>query len=234
MHWRTALVTGASRGIGFSLAQELLKEGTVVHVASRTSIELRGAHSHVCDVSDPEAIASLVRKLGELDLVIANAGVGAAPGKRSWEWETFRDALQTNLNGAAATLTAGLPAMVERRRGHLVAISSLASFGALPSAEAYCVPKAGLNMLMDCLALDLEGTGVKTTNVFLGFVRTQMLTGSTHSLPQLMEPEDVARQIVRKLKKAPRSITLPRSLGLAARVGSVLPGSMKRALSGRR
>jgi NAD(P)-dependent dehydrogenase (short-subunit alcohol dehydrogenase family) len=234
MHWRTALVTGASRGIGLALAQELLAQGTQVHVVSRSRVSLSGATSHVCDVADAEAIAALVRSLGELDLVIANAGVGAAPGRRSWEWETFRDALQVNLNGAAATLTAGLAAMVARGSGHLVSISSLASFGALPSAEAYCVPKAGLNMLMDCLALDLEGTGVKTTNVYLGFVRTQMLTGSTHSLPQLMEPEEVAPLIVRKLKRAPRSITLPRALALAARVGSVLPGKMKRALSGRR
>ena len=86
---------------------------------------------------------------------------------------------------------------------------------------------------MDCLALDLEGTGVKTTNVYLGFVRTQMLTGSTRSLPQLMEPDEVARSIVRRLQRAPRSITLPRALALAARVGSVLPGKLKRALSAR-
>lgn len=241
--WRTALITGASRGIGLALAKELAAAGTRVHLVAREEValaqaraELDGvAQAHRCDVGDAAAIAALVRRLDEesggLDLLIANAGVGAALGRRAFEWETFRDALHVNLCGAAATLTAALPAMVRRGRGHLVAISSLASLGALPEAEAYCVPKAGLNMLMDCLALDLAGTGVHATTVLLGFVRTRMLTGDTHALPQLLEPEEVARTLVKRLQRAPRTITLPRGLALAARVGAVLPGGLKRRLT---
>lgn len=238
MTWSTALITGASRGIGLALARELTRGGTKVHLVARDGAalaraqrELAGARVHVCDVGDEAGIVSLVRSINDLDLVIANAGVGATEGYRSWEWESFREALQVNLCGAAATLCAALPAMVQRGRGHLVAVSSLASLGALPEAEAYCVPKAGLNMLMDCLALDLAGTGVKTTKVLLGFVRTQMLRGATHSLPQLMEPDVVARTVVRRLARAPSRITLPRALGLAARVGALLPAGVKRHLA---
>ncbi|MEJ7733133.1 MAG: SDR family NAD(P)-dependent oxidoreductase [Polyangiaceae bacterium] len=185
--WRTALITGASSGIGRGLAERLAAGGVHVVLAARreallaevaAGITARGgkARAEVLDVSDTEKTVAVVRavdaELEGLDLVVANAGVGApqaAEGQTvSFEWENLAGAFHTNFCGAAATLTAALPRMVARGRGHLVAIGSLASFGALPDAAAYCAPKAGLAMLLECLRLDLRGTGVKVTSVHGG------------------------------------------------------------------
>jgi short-subunit dehydrogenase len=220
-----ALITGASRGIGRALAEELARDGWHLILCARGQIDpLADAERHPLDVSDCEATARFVRdadaRSGGLDLIVANAGVGAQ-GTTSYAWETIAAACHTNFCGAAATLTAALPAMVARGRGHLVAISSLASFGALPAAESYCAPKAGLSMLLDCLRIDLRGTGVAVTTVNLGFVRTGMTEHSTHPMPQLLDAGEAARRIVRRLRKRPATIDLPQPLALATRLYGV-------------
>ena len=248
--WRAALVTGASSGIGAALAIELARCGVQrLFLVARREPELESVASQcrdagadaraiVLDLADADEAAGLVRALDAesrgLDLVIANAGVGAPRGPRPYAWEAIGPALHLNLCGAAATLTAALPAMVDRGAGHVVAIGSLASYGALPGAAAYCAPKAGLAMLMECLALDLSGTGVTATHVRLGFVKTAMVETSTHPMPQLMLPDDAARRIVRRLGSRPAEIVLPRALGLATRALAALPRAARMAALGSR
>ena len=187
------------------------------------------------DVSDTDGTVAELRaldeELGGLDLVVANAGVGAKRGEQpAYAWETIRDALHTNFCGAAATLTAVLPRMVARGRGHLVGIGSLASYGALPESASYCAPKAGLSMLLDCLRLDVLGTGVAVTHVELGFVRTPMVAESTHPMPQLAMPDVIARMLVDALPSAPRKIVYPRALASATRALALLPEPLREAL----
>jgi short-subunit dehydrogenase len=173
-------------------------------------------------------IRAIDEEVGGFDMVIANAGVGMPdPTMTSYAWEAIAGALHVNFCGAAATLTAALPAMVARGRGHVVGISSLAAFGALPGAAAYCAPKAGLDMLLECLRIDLAGTGVAVTRVSLGFVRTRITERSTHPMPQLMDVGDVAKRIVDALSRRPSSIVLPRALGAATRVFSFLPAVLR-------
>lgn len=248
---RVALITGASSGLGRELALELARAGatTIVIAARRTTLleelarELRAAEVktwvETMDVGDTERTVARIREIdrdtGGLELVVANAGVGAAAGADPIAWETLRDPFHINFCGAAATLTAALPAMVARGRGQLVGIGSLSAYAALPGSAAYCTPKAGLKMLLDCLRLDLFGTGVATTHVRLGFVRTAMVAHSTHPMPQIVEPADAAREIVRRLARRPREIVLPRALGTATRLLGAMPDParelMTRALS---
>ncbi|NUO49577.1 MAG: SDR family NAD(P)-dependent oxidoreductase [Polyangiaceae bacterium] len=241
--WATAIVTGASSGIGRALALELARTGTkrIVLAARREALlaslaeEIRDAGAEpmveVLDVGDADRCAERLRKLDEdlggFDLVVANAGVGAQKGADPIAWETLRGPLHINLCGAAATLTGALGAMVARRRGHLVGIGSLASYGPLPEAAAYCTPKAGLAMLLECLALDLAGSGVSVTHVRLGFVKTPMTGHATHPMPQLLEAPDAARRIVAGLRSRPREIVLPRALGAAARVAALAPRRLR-------
>jgi short-subunit dehydrogenase len=239
------LITGGSRGIGLGLARQYVRAGHAVTITGRDRDALDAAVAELratgtaeglqLDAGDVEATVKAVRALdarvGGLDVVIANAGVGADPSKGApYAWEAIAQALHVNFTGAAATLTAVLPAMVERRRGHLVGISSLASYGALPNAVAYCAPKAGLNMLLDCLALDTRGTGVAVTTVKLGFVKTRMVAHATHPMPQLMEVDDAARRIVKALAVRPRVVTVPKLLALGAWAGAALPLAVKARL----
>lgn len=243
MYASTALVTGGSRGIGRSLAMALARRGTRVWIVGRDARALDEAVRAIEDeggcavavVADVEDLSSWVPRLRELDAetggfdtIIANAGVGAkSKGAAPYAWETMHHALTTNFAGAAATLTAVLPAMVARGRGHLVATGSLASYGPLPGSAAYCAPKAGIDMLLECLRLDLRDTGVHVTNLRIGFVRTRMVENSTHPMPQLLEADDVAEEVARRLPSAPAEIVLPRALGFGARALGALPRALR-------
>lgn len=247
--YREALVTGASRGIGRGLALELARRGARVHVCARgrgalnetvAEIEAAGgrAEAHTLDVSvtgaTVELIRALDRRVGGLDLIVANAGVGIVDrGAPSYAWEAIGDACHTNFCGAAATLTAALPELVARGRGHLVGVSSLASFGALPGAAAYSAPKAGLSMLLECLRMDTLGTGVHVTAVHLGFVRTAMTARSEHPMPQLVDVATVARLLADRLPLAPATLDYPQPLALATRVAAHLPRGLRDFLATR-
>ena len=237
-----ALVTGASSGIGRAVAERLAASGArVVLVARRAAlldevaagIRATGgrAESLVLDVADTDGAVARLRaldhELGGLDLVVANAGVGAPASVAAYSWEAIAAACHTNFCGAAATLTAVLPAMVARRRGHLVGISSLAAVGALPRSAAYCAPKAGLSMLLECLRLDLLDTPVRVTAVHVGFVRTGMVAHSTHPMPQLLEPEVVARRIVAAIDAGQEHLDLPQPLAAATRLLGRLPSVLR-------
>ena len=186
------------------------------------------------DVADTERTVARIRdidaEIGGLDLVIANAGIGAGSAERTlaaYSWEAIGGPCHVNFCGAAATLTAALPRMIERRRGHLVGISSLAAFGALPGHAGYCAPKAGLSMLLECLRMDVMEHGVHVTAVHPGFVRTAMTARSRQRMPLVMEAEPAADLIVRALPTAPATIDFPRTLALAARLGAALPRPLR-------
>ena len=234
--WRNAVVTGASSGLGAALAEVLAASGVSVILCARRvdalstlaeRIRHAGGRARVVplDLTDRDVSVATLRALDaelEIDLLVANAGTGLAPGD-PLSWEAVRDACEVNFAGGVATLTAVLPQMVARGRGHLVGISSLASFGALPGSAAYCAPKAGLSMFLDCLRLDLAGTGVDVTTVHPGFVRTPMVAGAAHPMPQLVEPDAAARLIVRQLADRPARIDFPQPLAWAARIAGGLP-----------
>lgn len=248
MSWKHALVTGASSGIGRGLAERIAATGALVVLCARRErelgrvaegIERAGGHAKVAalDVGDTErtvaAIRALDEEVGGLDLVVANAGVGAPPPASPLAWETLRHPCHVNFCGAVATLTAVLPQMVARGRGHIVGVSSLASFGALPASGAYCAPKAGLSMLLECLRLDLLDTGVAATTIHAGFVRTAMVEHATFPMPMLMSVEEAVDLVMLELPKRPATIDFPRPLALAARVAAGLPRSL-RELAARR
>ena len=233
---KSALVTGASSGLGRALAIELGERGCrTVLIARRQQALLEvaerigpSATAFPFDLSDADASHDAIAQLDRehhFDLVIANAGVGPRRGAdaKPWAWSTIAAPFHVNFCGAAATLTAPLDGMIARGDGHIVAISSLSSFAALPGSAAYCAPKAGLSMLVDCLRLDLAHHGVAATNVYLGFVDTPMVAHRRAGMPQLMAADVAARRIVKALATRPASIDMPQPLALGARVAAALP-----------
>jgi NAD(P)-dependent dehydrogenase (short-subunit alcohol dehydrogenase family) len=233
--YRTALVTGASSGIGRALCLELARAGTHVYAAARR-VELLEALAKeapekitplALDVADCEATVARVRALdracGGLELIVANAGASPQHDDPPNAWETVRAPCHTNFCGAAATLTAALPEMIARGRGHLVGVSSLASFGSLPGAASYSAPKAGLSMLLACMRLDLAGTGVSVTTVRPGFVATPHVASSRHPTPQMMSEARAAAIIVRRLPRRPARIDFPQPLAWVTRLFGAFP-----------
>ena len=179
------------------------------------------------DLADTEGWVQRLRLLDEevggFDLIVANAGASPAHNEVPYAWETLRAPLHVNFCGAAATLTAVLPQMVARKRGHIVGICSAASFGALPKSEAYVSPKAGLSALLACLRIDMLGTGVAVTAVYPGFVGTPHVASSPHPTPQLITVERAGELLARRLPSRPARIDFPQPFVFFARMFGALP-----------
>ena len=241
MSYRNALVTGASSGIGLSLARRLAARGTEVVLAARREELLRTAVEEIAtaggkarvlvlDVSDPDATAEAIRRvddeLGGLELVVANAGIASEKWAGKLTWEHARPTLAVNVMGAAATLTAVLPRMVERKRGHLVGISSLAGYRGLPRSAAYSASKAFLAVFLEALRVDLHGTGVAVTDVQPGFVKTAITESNKFKMPFLMELEDATERILAGIDRRASTVAFPWPLATAVRTSRLLPNGV--------
>ncbi|WP_338864045.1 SDR family NAD(P)-dependent oxidoreductase [Myxococcus stipitatus] len=238
MSYRTALVTGASSGLGRGLALWLAKRGLRVFAAGRRMPQLQALAAEAqaagatvepveMDVtqveSTQERLLELDAECGGLDLVVANAGVGGVTHGRRMEWAPVRAIIDTNVTGAAATLTAVLPRMVERRRGHLVGISSLAAHRGLAGHAAYSASKAFLATFLESLRVDLSNTGVRVTCVFPGFVKSEMTANNAFPMPFLMETEEAVELMGAGILRGDAELSFPWQLAIPSRLAKVLP-----------
>ncbi len=130
------------------------------------------------DVADREqtlaAIHELAGRLGPVDLLVANAGVGAPTLFDPMNIHDIEKMVRVNLLGVVYSIEAVLPEMLRRRSGHLAAVSSMASYKGLPGESAYCASKAGLNAYMEGLRIQLREHAIAVTTICPGFVRTPM------------------------------------------------------------
>ncbi|MFO0823198.1 MAG: SDR family NAD(P)-dependent oxidoreductase [Gemmataceae bacterium] len=172
------------------------------------------------------AFRTITEQLGPVDLVIANAGFGKATLLDPVNMEDVETTMRVNLMGVIYTLSAALPSMLVRKTGHLVAISSLASYRGLPGESAYCASKAAVNVYLDGLRIHLRGTGVQVTTVCPGFVTTPMTASNKFHMPQLMTAEYAARKIIRAIKRGTKVYNFPWRLQLLVKLSRWLPDSV--------
>ena len=121
-----------------------------------------------------DAVRQLESQTGPTDLLIASAGVGQETSADAFSAEVFSHVIQVNLIGVSNSIAAVLPGMRERRRGHLAALSSLASYRGLPRMAGYSASKAGVNALMDSLRVELRNYGIACSTICPGWIRTPM------------------------------------------------------------
>ncbi len=151
----------------------------------------------------------LERELGPIDLLIANAGIGSETSALNLDPVEFARIINVNLLGVANSVAAVLPGMLQRRAGHLVAISSVASYRGLPRMLAYCASKSGVNALMEGIRAEVLGHGISTTTICPAWIRTAMTTQIDLPMENLLEPEEAARRIVRAIENAYPSMPFP-------------------------
>ncbi len=241
--WKTALLTGASSGLGRGLAVWLAKRDVKVYAAARRLDALEALKAEAgdnivplqLDVSDADATFEKVQQLdadvGGLDLVIANAGVGEDTKPRRLKWASVRKMIDVNVTGATATLCGALPAMVERKRGHLVGISSLAGLVPLPASSAYCATKAYLAMFLESLRLDVEKHGITVTSIHPGFVKSEMTAkNKPESMPFLLETDDAVERMGRAMVRRAGVYAFPWQLSSLIGAAAAMPGPMKTAI----
>jgi 3-oxoacyl-[acyl-carrier protein] reductase len=201
---RVALVTGASRGIGAAIARSLHAAGARLGLASRSGddLGLPGVVAVECDVRDraqvEAAVDATVERHGALDILVANAGVGAYGPFVDLPPETADQIVEVNLLGTMNVARAAIPPLVGAENGaDLVTIASVAGLRGLPGEAAYCASKFGQVGFTRALDHELREQGVRCTAIEPGGVATDfaMGAGRTRDMPELegmMSPQDVA------------------------------------------
>lgn len=207
----SVLLTGASGGLGHAIARSLAQRGAQLILAGRRTdvldplaSELR-ARALAVDLSDATELDRLVVQAGEVDILIANAGVPAAGRLESFTLEQVDRTLSVNLRAPVVLAHALLPQMLERGRGHLLFMSSIAGKTSTPGAPLYHATKYGLRGFAAGLRADLLGSGVGVSCIFPGFIRDAgIFADSGAKLPPgvgTRSPEDVARAVLGAIER---------------------------------
>jgi NADP-dependent 3-hydroxy acid dehydrogenase YdfG len=204
---RTALVTGASRGIGAAVAHALHAEGVNLGLASRSgdNLGMSGAVAMAADVRDPAALerlaAATANRFGGLDILVINAGVGSYGPFLNLPSEELEDMIDVNVKGALYSVRAALPYLLEAGLGDVVTIASEAGRRGLPFEAVYCASKFAQIGLTRALDHELREQGIRCSTVAPGGVATDfaMGRGRTPDMPELdgmMSAADVAEAVL--------------------------------------
>lgn len=215
---KSALVTGGSKGIGYGIAEGLVREGYGVTITARTEKDVQEAAKRlgenalgvVCDVRDPEqvqgAVAKHVERFGGLDVLVANAGVGRFAPVQDLTVEQWRQTIDTNLTGVFYSVKFAFPHL-KASEGYVITISSLAGKNPLAGGSAYNASKFGLNGFSEAAMLDLRPHGIKVSQVMPGSVATYF---NDHKPDERdawkIQVEDIAQIVVDLLRMHPRTL----------------------------
>lgn len=219
---KIAVVTGGTKGIGYAVAEDLLKKGAKVFICARDKFELKRAlerlsaagavDGEVCDVRSESQVkmmlAECVRIFGGIDILVNNAGIGII-GKTVEEMSAneFEQTLQTNLFGVFYACHHAIPLIKQRGGGYIINISSLAGQNAHPKMAAYNASKFGLNGFTEALMQEVRADKIKVTAICPGSVNTYF-GGDTPSDDQAwqLQSEDIAQVVIDLLEMNERAL----------------------------
>jgi short-subunit dehydrogenase len=229
----TALITGATGGIGRAIARAFAARGARLVLTGRRAEVLEslavevGGRAITCDLSLREDVSRLVSEAGEVDVLVANAALPASGLLTELTPEQIDRMLEINLRAPVAMARALAPAMIARRRGHMVFVSSLSGKAAAPASSIYSATKFGLRGFALGLREDLRPDGVGVSTVLPGFIRDAGLFADSGAELRrgigTRSPEDVAHAVIRAIEENRAELDVA-PLGL--RVGASLAGLM--------
>jgi 3-oxoacyl-[acyl-carrier protein] reductase len=202
-----AIVTGGSRGIGFSIAQGLLSRGARVVITGRDQKQIAAAakqlgsssfvHAVRADVREPDAadrlITAAVERFGWLDVLVNNAGVGVFADVADLSVANWQQVIETNLSGVFYCCHAAIPHLRRRGGGWIINISSLAGKNPFVGGAAYCASKAGLNAFSEALMQEVRHDNIRVSYIMPGSVATGFSgRGQSGAADWKIAPEDIA------------------------------------------
>jgi short-subunit dehydrogenase len=245
----TALVTGASSGIGRLLALRLAKEGARVALVARREAELEAVAAEIralsgealvlpCDMSDSSQVANSARlaleQFGAIDILVNNAGYVGQSTFLDWDIEDMERIMRVNYFGALYFAKALLPPMIERKSGWLVFISSVSGRIASPEKSAYAATKFAMTGFAEALSMEVEDAGVHVLTVYPGVIRTPFFTAQMlKDMPEkarnsMAEPEGLVDAILQALAKGKRELTYPGGLAAGYIVRALAPNFLRK------
>jgi 3-oxoacyl-[acyl-carrier protein] reductase len=220
---KTAIVTGATKGIGFAIARALVAAGVNVSISARNEGEVKMAVAElnelgdgrcvgfVCDVRDEAQVksffANTVDALGGVDILVNNAGIGLFETVESTSGENFRAVIETNLCGVFYCCHEAIPLMKQHGGGYIINISSLAGANPHPRMAAYNASKFGLNGFSEALMQEVRHDGIKVSYIMPGSVNTEF--GGDQPSPEKswqIQPEDIAQVVIDLLNHPDRTL----------------------------
>lgn len=241
MKKNVAIITGASSGIGFSLAKNLAARGYIIGLISRQEKDLHTrvnqiynnggiAQYSVADVSNEKqitnAIHSLISRLGGINILIANAGISRTDFNKdssSLNIDDIELMMKVNYLGVVYSFNTVTPLMLKNKSGCLVAISSLTAYKGFPNLSGYCASKAAVNVFLEGLRVQLLRTGISIKIICPGFVRTPMSAVNKHPMPFSMDPDQAAFRIVNTILSNKKISNFPWPLVSLVMLSKILP-----------
>jgi short-subunit dehydrogenase len=231
---KRVLLTGATGGLGHAIARRLAAAGAHVVLSGRRGDVLVDLASEIggevapADLSDPAAVRDLAAAHGDVDILVANAGVPASGRLETYSEDQIERALLVNLHAPILLAHALTPQMVARGSGHVVFMSSLAGKTATAGSSLYNATKFGLRGFAGALRAELHGSGVGVSSIFPGFIRDAgMFADANVKLPfgvGTKSPEHVAEATLRAIERDRGEIDVaPVGLKLGAKFGALAP-----------
>lgn len=240
------VVTGASRGIGRAIAESFAERGCEVGLVARSEEELNeivlalpgeGHEALPADVGDRESIAGAVAGFGDVDVVVANAGIAQYGPFRDMDVDLAERMTRINWLGTLYTVSAVLPGMLDRARGHIVIVSSGAGHRAFPWAAVYGATKSAQRGFGEALRHELSGTGVSLTIVYPGEVKSHLHDHDQANMPdwyhgkeKAAPAEPLGRLVVEAVEQDKRAVYYPPIVRLLRIVHGISPQLSDRML----
>ena len=236
---KVAWVVGGSSGIGAAVARELQSRGALVAISARRSGQLDEVSAGTmlavaADVTDPASLmaaASRIRdELGPIDLAVLSAGYWKQMTGNDWDAETFDRHVDVNLIGMSNAIAAVLPQMLDRRRGVIAGISSVAGYRGLAGSAAYGATKAAQINLLESLRIQVARRGVRVVTICPGFVSTELTAGNDFPMPFIIEADEAGRAICDGLERGRTEIVFPVRMALLMKAARLVPVALWSAL----
>jgi len=253
---RRVLITGASRGIGRALATQFAAAGARVALVARSEAPLKeladrlGGTAYPADLCDPDQLAGLIDRVeadGPVDVLVNNAGVDRAGFIHEISAADVETLYRLNLIAPVELCRQLVPRMLDRARGHVAVISSMAGVGSYPGYSIYASSKAALNHFTACLRADLKGKPVGTTLVEVAFVVPTEMAENVKANPGIRKAADrfyslhtlvdvpidkLTAEVVNAVRHGRRHVRLPRRLAPLSLLGEAPRRSVEMLLTG--
>jgi 3-oxoacyl-[acyl-carrier protein] reductase len=218
---KTVLITGGSKGIGYGVAESLIRENANVAITSRSQKSAEEAAAKLnklgkgqaigieADVRDAKAqekaVETVVKKFGSLNVLVANAGLGYFGNIETLTADQWNETIDTNLTGVFYSIKACLPEL-KKSKGYIMTMASLAGTNFFAGASAYNASKFGLVGFTQAAMLDLRSHGIKVTTIMPGSVATEFSGSGKADESWKIQPEDIGQIVVDLLKMHPRTL----------------------------
>ncbi|MCH7764858.1 MAG: SDR family NAD(P)-dependent oxidoreductase [Candidatus Marinimicrobia bacterium] len=238
-------ISGASSGIGEFLAYAYASRGATVGLSARRRDKLEevaekcrdfGSETYVYQVDakdrqvSKDAADDFMEKVGGIDMVIANAGIGNHDDIINGDATAINDILETNIIGVTNTLVPFIPSMKKQKHGILVPISSVASFLAVPYHGGYSASKIAIRVIADSWRLTLYKYNIQITTICPGFIETPMTAGQKYR-PFLLPVETAVEKIVSAIDRGKKTFVFPWQMKIIIPIVRIMPGWLMRKFS---